>query len=277
MSSRDDRNEMGRPVGGLWDYVSPSRVNLWLKCPLAFRLRYVDGIWTPPSASQFVGRTVHRALEHHYRHRQQSIEISPAEVAQWLRSQWEQAVDSDGVCFNSAAAAQAARQQALDLVNTYLAQVPPDEPRPLAIESMLEAPLLDPVTGQDLGLPLVGIIDLVLPGPEGAVIADFKTTSRGGELLEITHELQLSAYSYLFRQKFPWPEEALEIRNLIKTKHPRVENHRFVRRTLAHYRRLFAIVRGYLDTLDSRKYGIRPSHLCAACEFARSHCAQWVG
>ena len=50
------------------------------------------------------------------------------------------------------------------------------------------------------------------------MITDFKTTSRGGELLEITHELQLSAYNYLFRRASPIPEEALEIRNLVKTK-----------------------------------------------------------
>ena len=277
MSFRDGQDEMESQSAGLWDYVSPSRLNLWLKCPLAFRLRYVDGIWTPPSVSQFIGRTVHRALENYYAHRQKSIKLSPVEVSQWLRDQWEEAVDSDGVRFDSSAAAQAARQQSLDLVSAYLAQVPSDEPRPLAIETMLEAALLDPVTGENLGLPLVGVIDLVLPGVEGAVIADFKTTSRGGELLDITHELQLSAYSYLYRRKFPWPEEALEIRNLVKTKQPRVENHRFVRRTQAHYRRLFAIVRAYLDALDSRKYVIRPNHLCAACEFARSHCAQWVG
>src|SRR3954462_9447057 len=100
------RGELEGRQGGIWDYVSPSRINLWLKCPLAFRLRYVDGIWTPPSASQFIGRTVHRALENYYTHRQKSIKISPAEVSQWLGDQWEEAVDSDGVRFNSPAAAQ---------------------------------------------------------------------------------------------------------------------------------------------------------------------------
>jgi hypothetical protein len=24
--------------GGIWDYISPSRLNLWLKCPLAWKL-----------------------------------------------------------------------------------------------------------------------------------------------------------------------------------------------------------------------------------------------
>jgi putative RecB family exonuclease len=263
--------------GGIWDYTSPSRVNLWLKCPLAFRLRYIEGIWSPPSVSQFVGKTVHRALEIYYRHRQQSIRLPSAEILTRLRSQWDELVAFEGVRFPSFAAEQSAQLQSLALVETYLAQIPCDEPRPLAVESTMEAPLEDPVTGRSLGVPLVGVIDLVLPGADGAVITDFKTTSRGGELLEITHELQLSAYSYLFRRASPVPEEALEIRNLVKTKQPRVENHRFIARTQAHYLRLFAVIRAYLDALDSGTYVIRPSHMCAACEFGRSHCSQWMG
>lgn len=264
-------------AGGIWDYVSPSRLNLWLKCPLAFRLRYIDGIWSPPSPSQFVGKTVHRALEIYYRHRQQGVRLPPEEVAARLLAQWEETANSEGVQWDSRSAEAAARQQSLGLAQAYLLQVPTDEPRPLAIESTLEAPLIDPLTGTPLGISLLGVIDLVLPGPDGAIIADFKTTSRGGEPLEITHEVQLSAYSYLFRQTSPLPEEALEIRNLIKTKVPRIENHRYGPRSLAHYRRLFAVIRAYLDALDSGNYVIRPGHLCAACEFSHSHCAQWVG
>ena len=107
----------------------------------------------------------------------------------------------DGIRFTTPAAESAARQQSLDFVRAYLAQLPADEPRPMAIETALEVPLLDPVTGSSLGVPLVGVIDLILPGAEGAIITDFKTTSRGGELPELTHELQLSCYSYLFRNR----------------------------------------------------------------------------
>ena len=41
------RDQLAERTGGLWDYVSASRLSLWLKCGLAFRLRYVDGIKTP--------------------------------------------------------------------------------------------------------------------------------------------------------------------------------------------------------------------------------------
>ena len=60
----------------------------------------------------------------------------------------------------------------------------------------------------------------MLDETDGPIIADFKTTSRGGEPLEITNEIQLSSYSYLFRHTSQRPESALEIRNLVKTKTP---------------------------------------------------------
>ena len=43
--------------GGVMEYISPSRLNCWMVCPLKFRLRYVDGIKTPttPSVGDGVG------------------------------------------------------------------------------------------------------------------------------------------------------------------------------------------------------------------------------
>ena len=64
--------EESRP-NGVWDYISPSRLNLWLRCPLAYRLHYVDGIRTPTTPALFCGQRVHDALEVHYRHRQLGI------------------------------------------------------------------------------------------------------------------------------------------------------------------------------------------------------------
>ena len=65
---------------GIWDYISPSRLNLWLKCPLAWKLRYIDGIKTPPTPALFLGTRVHDALEMFYRHRQLGV-AQPVEIA----------------------------------------------------------------------------------------------------------------------------------------------------------------------------------------------------
>ena len=31
------RDSLAERAGGVWDYLSASRLNLWLKCPLAWR------------------------------------------------------------------------------------------------------------------------------------------------------------------------------------------------------------------------------------------------
>src|SRR5689334_6178432 len=73
---------------GVWDYISASRLNLWLRCPLAFRLRYVDGVATPASPAQFVGKLVHAGLEHHFRHRQIGITLPTDELCDRLGNLW---------------------------------------------------------------------------------------------------------------------------------------------------------------------------------------------
>ena len=130
--------------------------------------------------------------------------------------------------------------------------------------------------GEDLGLPLVGIVDLILDGRDGPVITDFKTSARSSEPLEIVHEIQLSSYAYLFRHVEQRQEAGLEIRSLIKTKVAKVEFHAYPARTDAHFRRLFAVVREYLDRLDVGRFNYRPGFGCAMCDF-RSQCARWAG
>ena len=113
--------------------------------------------------------------------------------------------------------------------------------------------------------------------PDGPVITDFKTTARGGMPSETTHEIQLSSYSYLFRQMTGRREAGIQIRSLVKTKKPRIEFHEYGPRTEAHFRRLFAVVRGYLDDLDAGRFVFRPGWTCSMCEFRETHCRSWSG
>lgn len=263
--------------GGIWAYVSPSRLGKWLSCPLAWKLQYVDGIRSPSTPSLFVGKVVHSAMESLYRHRQLGITLDAEALATRILESWGEAVDEAGITFSDTAEEQALRQQALDLVAAYLRQMPADEPRPLAVEVAAEAPLVDPFTGVDLGIPLLGVMDLVLDTPSGPVVADFKTSSRNSRPLEITHEIQLTSYAWLFRQLQGRAEAGLEIRSLVKTKTPKVETHAYPARTEAHFKRLFALVREYLDALDSGRFNYRPGFGCSMCDHREGPCQRWTG
>lgn len=266
----------GQP-GGLRDYISPSRLNLWLKCPLAFKLRYVAGIKMPTSPAMFLGKVVHAALEFFYKSLQPGTVPTPEDAERYLVDAWEPMAIDDAMAFASTEEEAALKQQACGLIRTYLENRLPDEPAPIAIEMAIEVPLVDPVTGEDLGIPLYGVTDLVLDEPNGALGVDFKTAARGGSMLEISHEVQLSCYAYLYRQVARRDESALEIRNLIKTKTPKVEYHRWPTREERHFRRLFAIFRAYLESLDSGRFVFRPSWSCSSCDYRDNHCRTWCG
>lgn len=262
--------------GGVFAYVSPSRLNCWIKCPRAFAYRYLEGIKTPTTPSLFLGTVVHAGLELVYRHRHLGVGLEAGDVGKRLMESWASMIDEEGMKFDSPGDEQALQKQAVDLIGAYLAHVPSDEPKPLAVEVAVEAPLVDPATGENLGVPLVGIMDLVLDGRDGPVIADFKTSARSTEPLEIVHEIQLTAYAYLFRHVEQRQEAGLEIRSLIKTKTAKVEFHAYPARTDAHFRRFFAIVREYLDAMDAGKFNYRPGFGCSMCDF-KEQCSHWAG
>lgn len=121
------------------------------------------------------------------------ITLEAADVVSQVDDTWEEATAEQDTKFENEAKEVSLRQQAAGLVAAYLGQVPPDEPRPVAVEATMEVPLVDPVTGEDLGISLLGITDLVVDSEQGPVVADFKTSSRSAPPFEITHDVQLTS------------------------------------------------------------------------------------
>lgn len=272
-----DRDAVDEHRAGVFEYISASRLNCWLRCPLAFKLRYIDGIRTPSTPSLFVGKRVHAALERFYRNQQLDVKLGADGLQRWLHESWGETAAEEGMVFANTADEETCRQQASGLVAAYLTAIPNTEPKPLAVEASIDAPLVDPFTGENLGIPLVGVMDLVLPEAAGPLIADFKTAAKSSESLEISHEIQLSCYAYLFRETSSVDEAALEIRSLVKTKTPQVHFHRYAARDQRHFRRLFAVIRAYLEDLHSGRFVFRPSWGCVSCEFCNGACRSWSG
>lgn len=261
---------------GAGNHISATRLNTWLACPLKFKLRYVEGIAAPPSPSLFLGKMVHAGLEHFYRCQREGRSLSPDDLAGEVRRRWDLAALAAGVRFPSPAEQEAARRQTLELLRTYLARLPKNEPQPIAVEHFLSVPLIDPFSGEDLGVPLVGVLDLVLPDAEGPLVVDFKTSARSGAPLENSHEVQLSCYALLARAAYGMPETGVEIRQLIKTKKPQVEFHRYPVRQDVHFRRLFAVIRAYLDDVNRGRFVFRPGLGCSCCDYRLDACREWL-
>ena len=223
-------------------------------------------------------RLHNRGLEIYYRHRMLGITLEPGDIARRMLEGWDAAVEEDEMTFAKEEDEMAMKKQSVDLVAAYLAHVPDDEPAPKAVEVTMKVPLVDPFSGEDLGIPLLGVVDLIIPEDDGqAIIVDFKTSSRSAPPHEITHEVQLSCYAYLFRQATGQKESGLEIRSLVKTKTPKTEFHEYPTRTEGHLRRLFSLIREYLDALDTGRFNYRPGWNCAMCDHRDGPCRSWAG
>ena len=256
---------------GLWGYISPSRLNCWLSCPRKFKIQYVDGHKQPTTSSLFLGKIVHAGMEVYHRHLQLGVTLTAVDLHRQILEIWGPARDIEQMLFDSPVEEQALQRQALNLVGAYLLQAPHNE-KPLAVETTIETPLIDPLSGEDFGIPLLGIIDLIIDNPEGPLIADFKTSARSNDPLEVMHDIQLTSYAYLVRHSTGHIESGLEIRSLIKTKTPKIEFHRYPTRTEAHFRRLFEVIRVYLDDLDRRRFIYRPGFGCGMCAYRDGLC-----
>ena len=191
----------------------------------------------------------------------------------WFSRIWKDCRRRESIEFRSTDEESASQILATNLIRAYLENVPPDEPKTLGAETPLEADLIDPINGENLGIQLMGIIDLVQDSPDGPVIVDFKTAARATAPSPLAHELQLSAYSYLFRQVTGLQESHLEIRQLIKTKTPKIAVHVFPPRTDEDFERFFELVKEYLAAIRRRQFNYRPSWNCGMCEFAQRCCS----
>jgi len=264
-----------KPLGS--DPLSFSQINTWLACPLKYRLRYVEGIARPMAAGEFMARMVYAGLDHYYRQKQAGEPLSAADLAQYEHECWDSAALASGVRFASTVEEQAARQQTIDLLSTYLDRVPPVEPRPLEVKRTLKAPLIDPDSGEDLGLPLVGTLDLLVPEANGPLIVAFKVVARNNPQLETAAEIQLACLAYLLGNAYGLPETGIEICQLVKTKVPQIVWHRYAAREEIHFRRLFAVIRAFLGDLQRRRFVFRPDLGCSWCDYRDGACADWAG
>ena len=257
-------NETQVAVPQIWDYVSASRLNLWMKCPLAFRRRYLDGVKTPPTPSLFVGKVVHETLDAVYRCASVGESVRPHDVVPFVESAWERILQAEPCGFDDSDQETKCFQQIADLVKTYISETNIDFERPLAVERRFETALVDPATGEDFGIPLVGVIDLVLDCDAGPVLVDFKTAA-SASFCDLQHELQLTAYAWLIRECLGREESALEVRQLVKTKTAKIVTRIYPPRTERHFERFFAVVREYLEALDRGVFNYRPSWNCSFC------------
>ncbi len=157
---------------------------------------------------------------------------------------------------------QTERDSAWRALEHYFAETPIKADEKLeAVEVGVEADL------SRHGLPdLVGVIDLVRAGGR---IVDFKVVGKSPDPEQVVHvhEVQLTAYSLLYRDATGQKESGRELHHLVKTKAPKLVVSLLGPATEAQHSRLFRQIESYQAGLARKDFIPSPGFHCAGCEY----------
>ena len=238
--------------------MSPSRVEAFTSCPMAFRFASIEKLPEPPSAHMTKGSLVHRVLELLY------MLPAPARTRQDAGPAFAQAVaeyklDPEFVMLAlDEAQTQAFLDDCWSLTQAYFEMEDPTTVREIGLELRLEAQVGD--------LTLRGIIDRLELDAEGRlVVTDYKTGRAPGLRYEQSRLSGVHFYSFLCEAVFGQRPAAIRLMYLRTgetiTASPSAQSVKFITtRTKA----VWNAVEKACQTGDFRP---KPGALCTSCAF----------
>jgi putative RecB family exonuclease len=174
--------------------LSPSRVEAFLSCPMAFRFSAVERLPELPSPHAVKGTLVHRALELLF------CRPAPERTPEAGRADYERAVaelrqDAEWELLGlEGASADAFLTDAASMVDRYFAIEDPSAVHAIGVELRLEA--------QALGVTLHGVIDRLDLEDGELVVTDYKTGRPPSQAYERSRLSGVHFYAYLCQQLF---------------------------------------------------------------------------
>lgn len=239
-------------------YVSPSQLNMYLRCPAQYKYRYIDNIILPPRSAITKGRAVHKGQEHNYRQKVETFqdlklseiqEVAAAEFETFAEeTEWEKDEDPGK-----------AKDEAISLTTLYHTEVSP-QVQPVLVEEAVSVPL-------DSGYSIYGFIDVL---DNQGYIRDTKTTAKTPSASEADKSLQLTAYSLAYRELMGIPEKGVILDYLVQTKTPKVVSMKS-KRTKRDIKRFLAIVGGVVEAINNDIFYPNPGNFM--CN--EKNCGYW--
>ena len=249
--------------------VSASALQLYLACPLKYRFQYVDKVEKPWRAAALAfGTSVHAAVEWFQKELMAGRSPHPEAVLAQFDADWY-AQNVEPLVFSDKDSRDSLHVKGHELLRLYLEQANGNQS--VAVEQPFEVPVVDPETGEDLGLTLRGFLDLV---EAGDVVVDLKTAARSIGVGDLERHLQLSVYALgylLLHGRIP----TLRLDMLLKTKVAKLE--RFTTsRSLSDLSWTARLLERAARAIEAGHFYPNPSWRCGECEYF-AHCQLWRG
>jgi putative RecB family exonuclease len=252
------------------DHLSSSQINMYLLCSLKYKFQYVDKLPKPFKSSGLVfGSAFHSTLSWFFKEKMNGNGISLERVYRILEADWyAQKVDQD-IRYKDGDSEMKLVVLAKELLGQYIS-LPFKEI--MGTDIPFTIPLINPVTGETLGINLEGYIDLI---EKDETIVEFKTSNQSMDQKDVDDHIQLTTYSYAYEMINQRPPKNLKIVNFVKTKKPKIKPFE-TKRDNTDYQRFFYLAGQVLKGIQSQIFFPRSSFICKDCEYGEP-CRGWMG
>jgi len=257
------------------DHLSYSQISTYLMCPLKYRFQYIDGLEWPfvPAALPF-GSSIHRALAYFYEMRQQNGPCTVSDLDDIFSQSWKSATENKSLSFNRNESIESLDETGRKMLQVFHETVQPM--RVIAVEEKFQVEPFDPATGEVLGMPFYGAIDLIEEDRDGTiVVVDHKTAARRYSDLQVSQNLQLSIYTLAVKQRglTNGNEVLTRLDVLLKNKHPDLVTYHTVRSD-NDLSRLFKLTSQVKTAIETDVFYPNPGYQCSGCPF-QDACSKW--
>ena len=251
-------------------HLSNSQINLYSQCSLKYKFQYIDEFPKPFKPSGLaLGSAVHSALSWINRERMNGNSITLERLYRIFDADWySQKVDTE-IRYKDGEEEMKLVVLGKEMLGLYLEQ---SYKAVQGIEIPFAVPLINPQTGQRLGIDLEGVIDLI---EKEDTITEFKTSAQMIDPKEADNYLQLTIYSYAFEALVQRPPKLLKVVNFVKTKKPKIITLE-TKRCKADYQRFFFLASHVLKGIQQRIFFPRTGFWCKDCEYG-GLCKDWKG
>ena len=247
--------------------LSPSRIDSFLSCPLAFRFSSLDGLFDPPTEATVRGTMVHQALEYFYD--SPNTERSEDQLHSAVDKMLSDYETDDDIIFLDLTGDKYDKlgNECRKLALNALEMEDPKQVNPVGLELRIEATFRD--------VTLRGIIDRLERDGEGRlVITDYKTGRAPGPSFEKKALAGVHFYALLCQREFE--EDAAELR-LMYVKSSQTITSRPSSKTISFTeQRLTAVHQAISQACESGQFATRKSALCNYCTF-QQWCPEFGG
>lgn len=192
-------------------YLSPSQIDMYLRCPQQYKRRYIDKVISPPDVALVEGTSHHAALEQNNLFKiKKGVDMEPKKILSAFKDAWATNKKKDNLSVSNEEE-RALVDRGATMIGEYCRVFAPLF-KPVEAEKMVCVPvgpirilgIMDAIGGKSDTMSVKG------SGPLRTIV-DYKTVNRAKSQSDADSSLQLSCYVYFHGKKWPTWDQGLGV------------------------------------------------------------------